>query len=293
VYLSLKLSLKTQEVFSSLNPTVNFKQLFLALFFIGLSIGMILPYLFTLSISLKEESWVAMSFPPEMIPDNPTLKSFQYLLNETIFLRWTYNTIIVTLVATIAQIFFCSLAGYIFAKIEFKGRSFLFILLLSSMMVPPAVTLIPLFKIVQGLGWNNTYLALIVPNLAHPFAIFLVRQYISRISGEIMNAAKIDGCGIFRIYEYIMLPLIKPILATLVIIIVWMQWNNFIWPLIAVNTDEMRVLTVGLASLRLQNITNWSYVMAGSVLTILPILIIYIIFQRHFVEGITSGSVKG
>jgi multiple sugar transport system permease protein len=278
---------------SALNPIVNFRQLFLTIFFICISISMIMPYLFTLSISLKEESWVAMSFPPEIIPDHPTLKSFQYLLAETNFLRWAYNTIIVTVVATIAQLFFCSLAGYIFAKIEFKGRYFLFILLLSSMMVPPAVTLIPLFKIVQGLGWNNTYLALIAPNLAHPFAIFLVRQYISRISGEIMNAAKIDGCGILRVYGYIMLPLMKPILATLVIIVVWMQWNNFIWPLIAVNSDEMRVLTVGLASLRLQNVTNWSFVMAGSILTIMPIILVYITFQRHFVEGITSGSVKG
>ncbi len=261
---------------------------------IAMSVVTVVPFLFMASTSFTK-SFTMMTYPPTLIPENPSLDNYfeiVFVFQKGLFPRWFFNTVFTTVLITAGSLLLNTLSGYIFAKKEFYGRDLIFALLLATMMVPVAVVLIPSFQIVRLLGLFNTYWALIIPALATPFGIFMMRQFISSLPTALIEVAKIDGAGELRIFWTIIMPLSTPGMAALGIFTVMNAWNAFLWPLIVLRANEMRTLVVGLATVQSEFNINYGLVMAGSVLTVLPLLIIYIIFQPYFVEGLRMGYGK-
>lgn len=261
---------------------------------IAISVATVVPFLFMASTSFTE-SFTMMSYPPTLIPEDPSLKNYAEIIftfQDGLFPRWFFNTVFTTAAITIGGLLLNTLSGYIFAKKQFYGRNFVFALILSTLMVPSAVTLIPAFMIINKLGLFNTYWALIVPGLSSAFGIFMMRQFISSLPNELIESAKIDGASELRIFAAIVVPLSTPAMAALGIFTVMNAWNAFLWPLVVLRANHMRTLVVGLATVQSEFNINYGLVMAGSVLTVLPLLILYIIFQPYFVEGLRVGYGK-
>lgn len=269
-------------------------QLFFYLVMIAISVATVVPFLFMASTSFTE-SFTMMTYPPTLIPSNPSLKNYSEIIfgfQDGIFPRWFFNTVFTTAVIVIGSLFLNTLAGYIFAKKEFYGRDIVFALLLSTMMVPRAVTLIPAFQIINKLGLFNTYWALILPGLSSAFGIFMMRQFISSLPNALLEVAKIDGARELRIFWSIVIPLSTPAMAALGIFTLINAWNDFLWPLVVLRANTMRTLVVGLATVQGEFNINYGLVMAGSVLTVLPLLVLYVLFQPYFVEGLRMGYGK-
>jgi multiple sugar transport system permease protein len=259
-----------------------------------ISIATVVPFLFMFSTSLTQ-SFTMMSYPPRLIPENPSLSNYgQIIFNfqNGLFPRWFFNTIFTTVCITAGSLLLNTLAGYIFAKKEFYGKQPLFVLLLSTMMVPGAVTLIPAFLMINKLRLFDTYWALILPGLASPFGIFMMRQFIASLPSELIEVAKIDGASELRIFWSIIIPLSLPAMAALGIFTVINAWNAFLWPLVVLRSNTMRTLVVGLATVQSEYHPEYGLIMAGSVLTVLPLLILYVAFQPYFVEGLRLGYGK-
>lgn len=259
-----------------------------------ISVVTVVPFLFMASTSFTK-SFTMMSYPPTLIPDNPSWDNYYdiiFVFQEGLFPRWFFNTLFTTVCITGGSLFLNTLSGYIFAKKEFYGKNVVFSLLLATLMVPGAVTLIPAFLMVNKLGLFNTYWALIIPGLASPFGIFMMRQFISSLPNELIESAKIDGASELRTFWSIIVPLTTPAMAALGIFTVINAWNNFLWPLVVLRSNTMRTLVVGLATVQSEFNINYGLVMAGSVLTVLPMLILYILFQPYFVEGLRMGYGK-
>lgn len=264
------------------------------LLMILISVVTVVPFLFMASTSFTK-SFTMMTYPPTLIPDNPSWDNYYEILfvfQEGLFPRWFFNTLFTTLCITGGSLFLNTLSGYIFAKKEFYGKNVVFSLLLATLMVPGAVTLIPAFLMVNRLGLFNTYWALIVPGLASPFGIFMMRQFISSLPTELIESAKIDGASELRTFWSIIVPLSTPAMAALGIFTVINAWNAFLWPLVVLRANTMRTLVVGLATVQSEFNINYGLVMAGSVLTVLPMLVLYILFQPYFVEGLRMGYGK-
>lgn len=251
----------------------------------------IFPFLYIVSLSFKQ-STALVTYPPQWIPNPPYYGNYTTLLFQKPFLRWGFNTFVMAGSITLIKLFFDSLSGYAFAKMEFPFKEQIFLFILSTLMIPFAATLIPTYLIVRDLGFQNTYWGLILPGLASPIGIFMMRQFIESLPDDLENAARIDGCSEFYIYWRIILPLAKPALAVLGIFTFMIQWQSFVWPLVITTTDDMRVLTVGLASLKGQWVTDWGIVAAGSVLIMLPITLVFIFFQRYFIAASLAGALK-
>jgi ABC-type glycerol-3-phosphate transport system permease component len=249
------------------------------------------PFLYIVSLSFKESTSL-VTYPPQWIPKTLYLGNYQFLLSDTSYIRWGFNTVFFAGSVTLLKVFFDSIAGYTFAKMDFPGKELLFVFVLATLMIPFAATLIPAFLIVKNLGMVNTYWGLILPQLASPIGIFMMRQFIESLPKDLENAARLDGCSEFYIYLRIILPNIKPALAVLAIFIFMTQWTNFIWPLVVAKADDIRVLTVGLASLKGQWVTNWGVIAAGSVMLMIPIAIVFVFFQRWFIAGSMAGALK-
>ena len=262
-----------------------------ALLFLG-AISIAIPYVWMFVTSVKPIEEI-QSYPPSFIVKHPTIAPYQDLFRTIPILKYIWNSIYVSATVTIANIFFCSLAGYAFAKHRFWGRDKIFFVLLGSLMIPWQVNLIPGFILMSKLGWLNSYNALIVPAMAGVFGIFLCRQFIMSIPDDLVDAAKIDGCSEFAIYRLVILPLIKPVLATLAIFTFLQQWNNFIWPLLVINSSEMRTLPLALSVLNGQFGTRFAMVMAGAVVATTPMLIVFLSFQKYFVKGIAMTGLQG
>jgi multiple sugar transport system permease protein len=209
------------------------------------------------------------------------------------FLMFYLNSIFVALCTTFGQVFTASLAAYAFARLKFPGRDKLFIAYLATMMIPGAVTMIPVFILMKKIAWVDTYRALIIPSMFTAYGTFLLRQFFMTLPGDLEDAAKIDGCNLFGIYWRIILPLSKPALATLTTFTFIGSWNNFMWPLIMINSMEKKTLPIGLASFQGLYSTDWTLLMAASVMVIIPVLIVFVVNQRFFVEGIRLGAIKG
>jgi multiple sugar transport system permease protein len=259
-----------------------------------ISVATVVPFLFMASTSFTK-SFTMMTYPPTLIPENPSLDNYyeiMFVFQEGLFPRWFFNTLFTTLCITGGSLFLNTLSGYIFAKKEFYGKNAVFSLLLATLMVPGAVTLIPAFLMVNRLGLFNTYWALIVPGLASPFGIFMMRQFISSLPTELIESAKMDGASELRTFWSIIVPLSTPAMAALGIFTVINAWNAFLWPLVVLRANTMRTLVVGLATVQGEFNINYGLVMAGSVLTVLPMLILYILFQPYFVEGLRMGYGK-
>ena len=255
------------------------------------SILMIVPFYWSLGTSLKLEQNV-FSNPPQWIPNPLTLLNYFQVIARIPIPRYFANSVIVSLVTTLGHVFFDTLAAYAFAKLTFPGRDKIFFIMLLALMVPFQVNMIPLYKILSDLHWTDTYLALIVPNLTSIFGIFLMRQFLMTIPGELLDAARIDGCNEFGVFRRVVLPLAIPGIATLIIFTFIDTWNAFLWPRIVTNSEKLFTLPVGLAQLQMKNTSNQAQIMAGTVLTALPMIIVFLFMQRQFIEGMTAGALK-
>lgn len=263
------------------------------LFLILGSIFFLLPLLWMFSTSLKPDSEV-FEFPPRFLPTSWDWNNYYLGWNALPFNRYLLNTTIVTFTNVIGNLISCSLPAYGFARLRARGSNFLFLLVLSTMMVPFQVTMIPNFILFTMLGWTNTLLPITVPAwFGWPFSIFLLRQFFRSLPRELDDAARIDGCSYFRIYWNIILPLSKPALATIAIFGFIGNWNNFLAPLIYINKQDLYTLALGLNLFRGQYVTYYNQLMAVSLLALAPILIVFFFTQKTFIQGIALTGIKG
>ena len=222
-----------------------------------------------------------------------TLINYIRLLTETSFPRWMMNSLIFAGSVTLLKVLFDTFAGYAFARYTFPGKTILFTIVLLTMMMPFAVAMLPLFKIVVKLKIVNTYWGMILPMVANPFGIFLMRQFISDLPIEMEESAKIDGASEFTILFKIVMPLSRPGQAVLAIVMFMWQWTNLIWPIIVTNKEQLFTLTAGLASIPSQHVIDWGLLTAGAFLSVIPIVIFFLFYQKGFISGLTMGAVKG
>ncbi|MBM6593595.1 carbohydrate ABC transporter permease [Microvirga pudoricolor] len=247
------------------------------------------PVLWAVLSAFKTRSDI---FAGDVWPRNWSTESFRDLLSKTLYVRWMVNSLFVAFCSTALGLFFCSLGGYAFAKFDFPGKTFLFWVVIASVSIPPFTTVIPLFGWLARLGLLDTYLVLILPFAANAFGIFLMRQYAMGVPNELLDAGRIDGCGEFRLYWSVVLPLLRPALGTVGILIFIASWNSYIWPLVMMRSDQMLTLPVGVASLKGDQLPEYGMLMAASVLSSLPIILAFFAMQRQFIAGLTQGAVK-
>lgn len=252
----------------------------------------LLPFLWMLLTSLKTQS-EAIHVPPVIFPAKPVLSNYTDVFKDVPFARMYLNTIISAVVTVAAQLLFCSMAAYAFAKLKFPGRDVIFVTLLAVLMVPSSFFILPQYLIIQKLGLLNTIPALFIPNLFSAFGTFLLRQFFLSLPSDLEDAAALDGCTPFTTYWRIMLPLAKPGLVSLGILTLRFAWNDLMWPLIVNTSQDKMTLTAGLAYMQGQYQTNFPEMMAGAMMAIIPLLVLFAVFQRQFIEGIALTGIKG
>ena len=236
----------------------------------------------------------AIKTPPDIFPLHASFSNFQRLFSQTAdYWSWAMNSLIVSLSITAFHIVFDTMSGYAFAKKSFPGRTILFWLIIGTLMVPAYVTLVPMYIVTRNLHLLNTLSAVILPGTASVFGIFLMRQYIQTLPSELLDAARIDGCGELRTFWYIVFPLSKPAIGALAIFTFVRNWNDFLWPLIVLNNSTRYTLPVGVASLQGEFSTDYGIIFAGAALAALPMIVFFLIFQRYFLEGVRMGALKG
>jgi len=253
---------------------------------------MIVPFLWMLSTSLKADQYV-LTMPPQFIPRPLTLDSYVRLAELFPIRRMFFNSLLVATLTTLGQLVTCSMAAYAFARMRFKGSNALFLVYLATLMVPFQVTITPLFILMRYLGWTNTYQGLILPCVFSAFGTFLLRQFFLTIPQELEEAAFIDGASHWTVYWRIILPVSKPALASLGVLSFMGSWNAFLWPLLVVRDVDLMTLPVGLATLHGRWLTQWNLVMAGTVITVVPMLAVYLLAQQYFVRGVVLSGIKG
>lgn len=251
------------------------------------------PFLWLLSTALKSSDENIFSYPPKLIPEHITFSNFTEVWNAIPMGTYFLNSTIVAIVSIILNLVFSSLAAYPLARMDFKGKNVFFYLILSTMMIPFQVIMIPIFIICMKLNLTNTYLGLILPTSVSAFGIFLMKQAYAEVPKELEETALIDGCNPFQIWWKIIIPLTKPAMATLAIFSFVASWSDFLWPLIILKDTSKYTLPVGISYLAGAFSANWRLISAGSVISILPILIIFLFLQRFFIGGSTEGAVKG
>jgi ABC-type glycerol-3-phosphate transport system permease component len=262
--------------------------LFLSIFTIS-SLG---PLIFSLISSFKTFHDV-LAFPPSLIPHPWIWSNYQVIVGDPIFLRWVLNAFVYAVGATVLNMLFSAMAGYAIARMDFPGKEVIFTITLSVMMIPTAVTLIPKFLVVDTLHIVNTYWALILPAMAQPFSVFLMVQFMKGLPKELEESAMIDGASRWRIFRSVVLPLVKPALTAVAIITFQGAWNDFQWPLIALSSQDMYTLPLGLFFFKSAHYTEYNLLLAGSMFNTIPILILFFIFQRYFMEGALGSAIKG
>ncbi len=264
------------------------------LFLIALAVAftMIVPFVWMLSASFKLKSEI-FSVPIKWIPETFHMDNYQTIMNEIPFPRYFFNTAKITIIITLAQVVTCSMAAYAFSKLHFPGRDTLFLAYLGTMMVPWHAIMIPQFIVIQKLGLYDNHLALILTGAFSVFGVFILRQNMLSIPDSLAEAAKIDGCGPVGIYWRIILPLTQNGLATLVVLTFNNVWNDYMGPMIYLDKDVNRTIQLGLATFKREFDTNYGAIMAGTVISLIPIVIIYAVAQRYIVDGIAYSGVKG
>jgi multiple sugar transport system permease protein len=257
----------------------------------GMAFLTVAPFLWMLLASFKDLGEI-LQYPPTWIPQRIILDNFVNAFQAAPFGRFYFNSLFVASAVTLGQLFTCSLAAYAFARLQFPGRDILFYIFLGTMMVPGQVTMIPGFMVLHWLGWIDTYAALIVPGLASAFGTFLLRQFFLTIPRDLEDAAAIDGCSRFGVLWRIILPLSRPALATLAIFTFMGVFNDFLWALIVVSSEDLKTVQLGLAIFRDRYQTDWGQLMAASVTATLPILLVFFFAQKYFIRGITLSGLK-
>ncbi|WP_439592163.1 carbohydrate ABC transporter permease [Microbacterium sp.] len=254
------------------------------------ALAMFFPFYWTVVTSLTPGT--GLTAAPALWPAEPSIAAYLQLFSELPFARVVGNSMLLAAVTTIAQLFTSATAAYVFSRLPFRGRSAVFAVYLATMMIPLQVLVVPLFAQLKSFGLIDTYLGALLPTLASAFGIFLLRQAMNQVPPELDEAATLDGAGHFRIFWHVMLPNIRPALATLTVFAFMGSWNSFLWPLIVLRSPELQTLPVTLAGLQGQYTTQWDIVMAGSVVSILPMLAIYIFAQKYVIQGVASTGLK-
>ncbi|WP_128895244.1 carbohydrate ABC transporter permease [Longirhabdus pacifica] len=249
-----------------------------------------IPFIWMITSSFKPESEI-LQVPPTLFPQNPTLENYINLFSNMNFGLYLRNTVIIVLLSFLGLLF-NAMAGYAFAKYDFKGKNKLFILILATMMIPAQVTMIPVYLILNELGLTNTMTGIILPGLAAAFGIFLFRQFMATIPDDLIEAARLDGANEFYIFFKLIVPVCKPIFAVQGILTFIGSWNSFLWPLIIANDERLYTLSVGLSLLKGQYANNFALQMAGAAFMVVPIIIIFAFFQKYIVEGFTMSGMK-
>ena len=250
------------------------------------------PFIWMVLSSLKPEAEIRQS-PPTWWPQTFTLANFDQLFSRLNFPQFFTNSAVVAIAVTLGNLVFCSMLGYAFAKIDFWGRDWLFRIVLATLMIPGVVLLVPLFVLVSSLGLVNTYAGLILPFLAGPFGVFLMRQFISALPDELIDAARVDGASEWRIFARIIMPLCRPALATLGTLTFLASWNNFLWPLVVATSEDKFTLPVALALYSVgQNKTQFGLMIAGAVVVVLPVLLVFFVLQKYIIQGIATTGIK-
>jgi multiple sugar transport system permease protein len=250
------------------------------------------PLLWMASVSLMGPG-EASTFPPPLLPRHATLANYHELFTRVGIARYLVNSVVLTAAVTLVSLLVNVAAGYAFAKLRFAGRDRLFKLLLGALVIPAQVAMVPLFLLLKQLGLVNTYGGIVVPAAASIFGIFLVRQYALSIPDDVLEAARIDGANEFRIFRSVVVPVLRPIVVTLAVFTLLGTWNDFMWPLIVLGDQELYTLPVALASLSREHVQDNELMMAGSVVTTLPVLLVFLTLQRYYIQGLMAGSVKG
>jgi len=259
---------------------------------IVLALAALVPLYWMFATSLTPSA-MTVRFPPELVPSDLTLDNYRAVLRQPNFWSWVRNSLIQALSVTAVVVATASMAGYALAKLPFPGSRTLFWLFILSMMLPFEAILVPLFLVVTRLGLVDTYLGLLLPLMAAPFSIFLMKQFIQTLPGELIDAARVDGASEPRIFWEVVLPLVRPGLAFLGIVTFVAQWNSFVWPLVVTRSSGMRTLQVGLVLIREQEPLFFGLQMAAAMLAAVPVIVVFFAFQRYFLRGVTVGALKG
>ena len=270
--------------FSPMAIWVNAALAITALFALG-------PLLWMLSVSFMQPG-ESNSLPPPLLPARPTLANYQLLLSQTGIVRYFFNSLVVATGVTVSSLLFNLMAGYAFAKLKFAGRDKLFQTLLAALVIPGQVAMMPLFLMLKTMGLVNTWAGVILPGMAGVFGIYLVRQYARSLPDALLEAARMDGAGEWRIFWLIVLPMLKPVIVTLAMFGFLGSWNDFMWPLIVLTDADLHTLPVAVASLSREHVADGELMMAGAVVTVLPVLLLFLALQKHYLQGLLMGSVK-
>ncbi len=260
---------------------------------VAIAIVMLLPLIWLVSTSLKAPTEDIFQFPPQFLPQRPTLENFATVWQTHPFGRYLFNSTLVAVLTVGFNLLFCSLAAYPLARLTFRGREVIFSLIVSTIMIPFQIVMIPLFILTVQLGLRNTYLGLIFPAIASAFGIFLLRQAFQGVPKELEEAARMDGCTELGIWWHVMLPAIRPALLTLAIFVFIGSWSDFLWPLIVLDRPEAYTLPLGVATLASAFSLDWRLIAAGSVISIAPILLFFLVMQRYIVPSEVGSGVKG
>jgi multiple sugar transport system permease protein len=260
-------------------------------FLIVVTLLLVAPFYYVVLASFKSSTEI-FTYPPKLLPIPPYIGNYQKLIGDTGFLRWMFNTLFVAGTVTLIKVFMDSMAGYALAKLQLTGKRAIFLAMLILLMVPLGALIVPLWALVNWMGLTNTYLALILPPLANPLGVFLMRQFILGLPKDLENAGRLDGLSEFGIYRRIILPLIKPGLVVLAVIIFTDQFMSFIWPLIATSSDDLQVLTVGVAALRSHGGADYGLWSAAAVMSLVPIGVFFFVLQRQFLARSLAGALK-
>lgn len=282
----------TAVVMKKKKSSAVLRRVLLYIVLILIAVIMVVPFLWMLSTSLKTQ-YDAVKIPPVWIPDPPQWENYVKLFTEQPMFQFMLNTIKIVFFVVLGQLFFSSLAAYSFARISFKGRNVVFFLYIATLMVPGQVTMIPTYLMFAKAGLTDNHLALILPAFFSAFGVFLLRQFFMSLPRELEEAAEIDGCNPFMTYWRIMLPLVVPAMLTLGVFTLMNTWNDYMGPLIYLSSPEKYTMTLGIAYFKGVYTTQWNLVMAGSIVSVMPILIAYLCAQKYFIEGIAFSGVKG
>lgn len=263
--------------------------------YVAMSVGLILmviPFAWMAVSSIKPEAEV-MTVPPTWWPQDVTLDNYRQLFTRLDFPTYFWNSAIVATAVTVGNVLFGSMLGYALAKLDFPGKRALFVLVLVTLMIPGVVTFVPLFVLTTNLGLTNTLIGMYLPFLAGPFGVFLMRQFISGLPDELIHAARVDGAGELRIFFSVILPMCGPALSTLGILTFLTSWNNFLWPLVVAQTEDKYTLPVALALYSVgQNATKYGLLLAGAVVVVAPVIVVFLLLQRYVVQGIAMTGIK-
>lgn len=254
--------------------------------------SMLFPFFWMVITSIKIPQEV-LSYPPILIPRQVTFERYRRILVELNFVRYFSNSTYISVIVTLGVLFTSAILGYVFAKFDFRGKGVLFVGILSTMMIPFPVLMIPLYLLLGKISLTDTHLAIILPSLFNTFGVFLMKQFMETIPNEFLEAGRIDGASEFRIFYQLIMPQTKPALAALAIFSFMWQWDSYLWPLIALSSDRNFTLPLGLAMFSNQYWTDIGLVMAGATVSVIPVIIVFLFMQNKFVEGITMTGMKG